>query len=176
MSSLRRTYSTDFKLAVTLNIVSLSIISSLPRRTIANFKNYDFNKLFGISYSKDKLDVAKSVVTSNSLYNFNKAILYIKNTIINIYSIFIPDFIKIIKKHTIRNKIVSVIKRTKDIIGFDRVLRYFHISKNTFYNWLNLKKCNDSPISKCFKQHSNQLTKTETNKIKEVFQNPITKY
>ena len=176
MLSQRRSYSTDFKLAVSLNIVSQQIISSLPRRTIANFRTYDFNKLFGISYSKDKLDVAKLVVNSNSLYNFNKAVLYIKNTIINIYSIFIPDFIKLIKKHNIRNKIVSVIKRTKDIIGFDRVLRYFHISKNTFYNWINLKNCNDSPISKCFKQHPNQLTKTETNKIKEVFQNPITKY
>jgi len=172
----RRSYSTDFKLAVNLNIVSKSIVSSLPRRSIANFKYYDFNKLFGLSYSKDKLEVAKSVISSKTLYQFNKAVLYIKNTLINIYSIFMPDFIKLIKKHNIRNKVISVIKRTGDIIGFNRVLKYFHISRNTFYNWSNSKKCSDSIISRCFKQHPSQLTKTETNKIKEVFQTPITKF
>ncbi len=145
----RRSYSTDFKLAVNLNLVSTQIIKSIPRRSIADFKHYDFNKLFGLSYSKDKLEVAKSVISSKSLYHFNKAVLYIKNTLINIYSIFMPDFIKLIKKHSIRNKVISVIKRTKDIIGFDRVLKYFHISKNTFYNWSNFKKCPAMSKNKC---------------------------
>jgi putative transposase len=171
----KRTYSTEFKLAVFLNLVSKDIISNIPRRSFYNFKKYNYDKIYGLQYSHEKLDVAHQIINSNTLYKFNKAVLYIKNTIINIYSASIPDFKSLLKTDLVKQKVVSTINRVKNFFDLSKACRYFNISVKTFHNWSKNNNCIDSVFSKCFKRHPSQLTVKEVNQIKDVLTDPVTK-
>ncbi len=62
--------------------------------------------------------------------------------------------------------IVDSIDRTKNILGFDRVLKTFNITSQTYYYWKNKIQCKDSLLNLCKIRHPLQLTNKEVTKIK----------
>jgi hypothetical protein len=153
-----------------------NLVSPISRRTFYNFKNYDFIKVYGFAYSKERLDLARNILESQTLFKLNKAILSIKNTIINIYSYANNNFNYTLKTSSnARMKVIETIKRTKNILGLSKSCKLFHISRSTFFNWKNAKVCSDSIFNKCFKRHPHQLSKKEVSKIRFILNNPMTK-
>ena len=70
----------------------------------------------------------------------------------------------------IKKKIIHAIDKFKNIISLEKILKLFSITIYKYQIWKNQIKhlCIDSPLTKCFKIIPNQLTVSETNKIKEL--------
>ena len=172
--SARKSYSTDLKLAVQLNIIPDYILKSIPKSSLHRFKNTDYSNIFGLEYSQifQELDLIKNLAKSKTAKNLFKSALYIKTIILNITRPLI-NLKKYIKNIPLKQKIVATILKVKDIIGFERALRYFNISKSKFYSWQNQikAKCVDSVIHKCPKIWPNQLTKKEVHIITKMLNN-----
>ena len=96
----------------------------------------------------------------------------IYNTIV---SIFITYGFYNLKNINTKRKIVNAITRVKNIIGFDRAIRYFKITKSTFYNWQKQfeYKCSDSVVGLCLKFFPSQLTKIEVDTLKRIILDKI---
>ena len=57
--------------------------------------------------------------------------------------------------------------RTRDIVGFERVLNVFDISSQTYYYWKNKLKCPGSFLNLCKIRHPLQVISKEISTIKQ---------
>lgn len=179
MSSSRNKFHSDFKIAVATGLIPVYALAFLPKSTRYNLLNIspeEFADLIGLDYSS--LNISKHEIIENfaltkrfaqsiSSQRLFKTIFRVHYIIISIYSSLISISFKDLK---IKRKVINCINRFKHIIGFDRALRYFNISKSAFYSWskqLSLK-CFDSPVGKCLKIWTTQLTKIEVDTLKNI--------
>jgi transposase InsO family protein len=182
----KRSYSTELQLAVKLGLIPLAILKRIPTSTQYDFKHRDFSALFGLNIApqiqQSLLLIQQFAHDLQAQKNYQKAIQR-RNALIRIKNIFLTIFtvhkgFSINKFSTqTKNKIVSTINRVRTIIGFQKALRYFKLSKHTFYAWqIQLKRCAISVIYKCPRIWPNQLTRFEVSALKELLLNPEFKY
>ena len=148
----------------------------IPRSTQHYFNNYDFSKVYGQNYLNCNPEAIQAVIFSKSLQRICIAYQYIHKSIYSITSKYKVDFKKYYESGRVKKKVISIIEKTKSVFGFEQMLKVFHISKNTFYRWKDQKKCSDSPLKKCFRKYPNQLTSKEVYSIRNLFDDPKTRY
>ena len=106
-NQIRKSYSTDLKLAVQLDIVPDHILTYIPKSSIHRFKNTDYSNTFGLEYSQiyQDIDLIKDFINSKIAKNLFKSSLYIKTIILNIFKPLI-NF-----KNTIKNISLNIFIR-----------------------------------------------------------------
>jgi hypothetical protein len=181
----RNRFHSDYKIAIALNLISPNDLKYLPKSTRSRLLNTSFEEfadLIGLNKSSsfdfsnpdlpEKLDIIRKFARSNTAIRLFKAALMIYNTIV---SIFLTYGFFNIKEINVKQKIVSTINRVKNIIGFDRAVRYFKIAKSTCYNWLKQisYSCTDSTNGLCLRFFPSQLTIMETDSFKEIVINKL---
>lgn len=81
------------------------------------------------------------------------------------------DLVKIpiykVKEH--KTKILDLIAEHKQVIGLDKLLYYFHISRSTYHSWiLEIKvKCSSSYFELYVRKYGTQLLKSQVQLIKD---------
>jgi len=173
-----RSYHTDLKIAEFLGILPYDIRCQIPKSTLYNFRNKDFAEIFGMEFSNLTGDVIALLEEMKKKSLFSKmlrGIIRVKTTLVAIKDIYLKKIKN--SEGIIKEKIVKAIEKVRDTLGLERSVRYFDISKGTFYSWSNQikAKCVDSPVGKCLRIWTGQLTKKEIEKIKELCLDPIYK-
>jgi hypothetical protein len=169
MTIQRKSYHTNFKLAVKYNLIDNDKIQGIPKTTLYRFKNSDYSSVIGNSTTKfldSHEEIIKDIAQSKLFIQHLKAIIEIKKTIINTKTSITNELQKI------KVTVYTIIK-TKDIIGFKKALSHFNIKPSTFYSWLHqiTYPCHDSFIGKCIKRWPNQIAISVINKIKNLCHN-----
>ena len=77
-----------------------------------------------------------------------------------------------------KDTLVKTLIRYQKIIKISYILRVLHLSPSVFYHWKNqvLYPCRNSPMKLCRRIYPNQLTNTETTKIKSMLTSQAFKY
>ncbi len=112
----------------------------------------------------EEIQIMREFLTRKKLLQAAKALYFIFLTYQSVIS-----RIKNSKKLFFEAKelVFDTIDRTKDTLGFDRVLNIFKISSQTYYYWKNKLKCPNSFLGLCKLRHPLQLTNREILSIKQ---------
>lgn len=173
---MKKTYSTEFKLAVKHNLIPEHELSLIPKSTRHYICSFDFSHIHGLNYSESNIDLIREILSSQNLLSICRAYLYIFAAGKSLMKTVNLNFTSILKNTTARKRVIAIIHRTKSILGLDNILSFLNITRNTFYRWKNQKKCSDSPLQKCFRKYPNQLTVKEVDSMKRLFDDARTRY
>lgn len=162
-------YSTNLKLAASLNIIPEKYKKEIPRSNLYRWKHTDFTKYMGLNQDdklKKEAGLIKSFAQDKSAQKLYRTIIRIKNTIITVLTMFKTGA----DLFDIKQKVVSAIKQVLPVIGLKKALKFFKMKTGKYYAWLKevKNKCLTSPVAKCLRSFPNQLTKQEVAKIKEM--------
>lgn len=178
-------YHTNFKLRVHTGTISFEELKKIPKSTLYRFRNLNAAYFDGIissqenncnayhDHDQEEFDFMNKALVTYASKELFKACVIVKSTIINLY---LMSGIKFnAKSLQAKKKIVNVISKVRDIIGFERTLQYFDITRQTFYSWYKQVSyhCQHSTINKCLKTWSLQLSSPEISALIEVFKEKI---
>ena len=161
---MKRSYHTDIMIKYKLGVLEPGTIEKIPSSTLFNWKNKDFSQVFGLPDVNDsEIDLMREFLTRKKLMQAAKALYFLFLT----YKSVVNNFSNKKKLfYDLKELIVDTIDRTKEILGFDRVLNIFDISVSTYYYWKYKVKCSDSLLKLCRIKHPLQLTVKEVKTIK----------
>lgn len=169
MKAIRNSYHTAVKIATQLGILPENLKQQIPKSSLHRFRNTDYSMLFGIEFNallENRMDLLKQFVEDKQAQKVYRAYILLK-------SMFIRWFGKIPGKisFTCKEKIVHAVQRFRGVIGFDRILKLFKLTKHSFYTWRNQVKyrCTDSLLHRCYRTHPQQLTGHEVKTIRELY-------
>ncbi len=162
---MKQTYHTNLLIKYKLGILEESKIKAIPNSTLYNWRQRDFSHIIGLPDVNDsEIDIMRAFLSRKKLLQAAKALYYI----------FLAFQIVLSRINTSKNLffeskelVIDTIDRTKDILNFDRLLRIFNITSQTYYYWKNKIECSDSLINLCKKRHPLQLTGREVLSIKQ---------
>jgi hypothetical protein len=158
----RRSYHTSFKDLVRLGLCPNHVRELVPRANLYRWMNEKPSKHFG--RSEDDLD---NYIQLLKVIQHNPGRFFA-------YGRLIATLNQICKqsknfKQTLRtnkDQVISTIIQSSKSISFSRALKFFQISKNTFYSWKT--NCSLSPTHICKKIHHHQLTKDEITQMEKL--------
>lgn len=169
MSS-RTVYHTHIKYLAYTNLLPTAIIQQIPRSTLARWKKespkrykvFDINQLASADF-----EIIQHFAHSQSAKRVYSGYVRIIKTVISIAHS-LPGFHHAIKSQSTR--VVALIQRVREHIGFKRSLQFFNISVPTFRNWSvqSHTQCFESLTNSCNRVFHNQLSRPEINRIKEM--------
>ena len=162
-------YHTNLKLAAQTGLLPEEIKKQIPKSTLHRFVHTDYSSCFGMEYAtviEDNLKLIKQFLADQKA-------LTVYRTYVLLKSLFIKWFVKIPQKITFKckEKIIYAIDRFKSIIGFEKIIKLFQITRHTYYTWKNQVDypCTESLIHRCLRTHPNQLTQSEVLKMKNIY-------
>ncbi len=162
---MKRTYHTNLLIKYKLGALDIDTINKIPNSTLYNWKQKGFSHVFGLPDVNDsEIEIMRAFLSKKKLMNAAKALYYI----FTVYQSFICKLNNQKKLfYETKELITDTIDRTKGILGFDKVLKAFNITSQTYYYWKNKIKCTDSLLSLCKIRHPLQLTNKEISSIKQ---------
>ena len=166
----RKSYHTDIKIAVKLDVLSEETKKQIPRSSQHRFRNTDFLEYFGIELSEgiaEKLELIKLFAGDKTAMRIYKAYILIQHIYIKCF-VAVPEEVPVEKK----KRIVSLVERFRDLIGFEKILKLLKLTKYRFYQFCDQVKhqCRESVFKLCRRIHPNQLTPHETGKMKQLLE------
>ena len=167
---MKRTYHTNILIKYKLGILDVQTVKNIPKSTLYNWRHKDFSGIFGLpGIDNSEIDIMREFLTRKNLLQAAKALYYIYLTFQSVV-----NRVKNSKKLFFESKelITDTIDRTKDILGFDRVLKVFDITSQTYYYWKNKLKCPVSFLNLCKIRHPLQLTNMEIASM-SLFRKPV---
>ena len=166
-------YHTCIKQLARANSLPNKYATCIDRSTIWRWKQENDEKYFGY-------ELSKIVLLEQFLERRESA------TVIRTYLKFVATFSVILRRSSqfriilteSKEELVHSILKYKKNINLKLILRLFNISSSVFYHWKNqvLKNCPSSPIQLCRRIYSNQLTKDEVSRMKEMLCSPRFRY
>ncbi len=166
---MKRTYHTDLLIKYKLGVLDRKTVEKIPKSTLFNWRQRDFSHIFGLPDVNDSdIDVMRAFLTKKKLLQAAKALYYIFSTFQFIVSN-LKNKRKMFSEST--ELILKTIERTKDVLGFERVLKVFDMSPQTYYYRKNKLECETSFLNLCKKRHPLQLTSREIVSIKKYLTN-----
>ncbi len=162
----RRSYHTNIKILTHFNLLPNDIITQIPKSNICRWKNSDFSTVFGVDIYQEHVDTIKELMKHKRFVKSCLALLRIKNILIEVYK---QNKKKKIKDIKLKKIIVHTIDRVRSILCLERAVRYFKITIQQYYIWINQikQRCLETIIDQCPRIYPNQLCKSEIKKIKE---------
>lgn len=141
----------------------------IPRSTIHSWKKSDFSKLIthpSTGSVRDDLKLFQRFIEDNFAKKRYYLYLYISDTFHSIID----------SKNSLTNTlneskdiILPAIMNVSNVLGVDKTLKIFRISRQRYDMWIKNKFCISSPVGLCVKQHPNQLSTLEINNTKKLF-------
>ena len=178
MSTTRKSYHTDFKIACNFGFLSDHTYKSIPKTTRHRFKHSDYSNHIGAKeYSQiiSNMYIIKRIAKLQKLVNTLKVLFKANDVIKSIYQKYTQPLHTFFNKESVRNKIIKFIKQNSNYFDISKLAKLFNISAHTFYKWIK-KECYSSPFKKCYQRHPFQLTLKESNKIKQMLLDPNFKH
>jgi putative transposase len=151
------------------HLLSADLLKSIPYSTKATFKTYSINKYFGY----EQRGILNEGIRTTELYQKYKHLKKVLKTVECLYIALsnLLDGVKTQLYQVKENKelILNLIQKHKDIIGLDKLLQIFKISRSTYQSWLlEIKvKCSASYFEQCVRRYGFQLLKSQVELIKE---------
>lgn len=174
MPSTRRSYHSDLKIAVQLDILPSTFVRSIPRSSMHRFRKSDYSNLVGSELSQvvENLDPLKEVAKSRAALKTAGAVLRIASFT---RSLGLPlGSISTIKIPALKESVVDFVERLSDMLPRKRILRLLGLSPERFRAWARGKyHCPSSPLDRCRKTHPHQLTVSELRMIRKAFKDPM---
>ena len=169
----RRSYHSDFKLAVKLDCIPMTVLAGLPRSSLHRFKSHDPASLVGADLSSvlDSLDLLKEISRSTAALATARAVLRVASFV---RSLGLPfHAINSIKIPELRRSVVAFVDRIKSSLPLASILKLLGLSYSRFHSWAtNARPCLSSPLDRCRRSYPNQLTSSELKAIRKAFLNP----
>ena len=151
------------------HLLPLDVIKAIPHSTIATFRTYNSDKYFGYQ-QRGILNEGIRTTELHQKYKHLKKVL----KIVELIYITLASLIDNIKSQIYQIKenkelILNLIQEHKTIIGLDKLLVLFKISRSTYQSWLlQVKvKCTASYFDLCVRRYGTQLLKPQVEIIKE---------
>lgn len=138
----------------------------IPKSNISRWKNINLSTIFGVEQYQDHIDSIKELMKHKKFLKSCRALLRIKNALIEVYK---NNKRKKIKDIKLKKIIINTINRVRQIIYLDKAVKYFKITIQQYYIWTHQikKKCLETILDHCPRIYPNQLCKKEIKKIKE---------
>ena len=162
---MKRTYHTNLLIKYKLGVLDNGTIRKIPNSTLYNWRQRDFSDIIGLPDVNDsEIEIMRAFLSRKKILQAAKALYYIFLTFQTVLS-----RINTSKKLFFGAKelVIDTIDRTKDILNFDRLLKIFNITSQTYYYWKNKHSCTDSLLNLCKIRHPLQLAAKEITSIKQ---------
>lgn len=152
------------------------IIKQIPSSTLFNWKQRDFNTLFGtdhVVFSDDKIQLIKAFMERKQIYNTVKAMY-------KVYSAWQQliersrDWKKILRES--KEIVVGTINSVKDVFGLERAGLNFGISTQQYYSWREEISCENKESIVCYKRFPGQISLADIESIKQYLTKETLKY
>ena len=157
----RKTYHTSLKDLVRLGICPASILAMIPRANIYRWKSEAESKYFG--RENDIASFQSLLLTIEQHPGFFFACGRLIRTLTHVCEQ-IANFKNHLNQH--KDQIIRAISSARQVMPLSQALRFFNISRNTYYNWKN--ECDHSPAKLCKRRYIHQLTSTELAKLESL--------
>lgn len=151
------------------HLLSCELLQTIPHSTKATFKTYSIDKYFGY----EQRGILNEGIRTTELHQKYKHLKKILKTVERIY-ISVDYMIDGVKNQIYQIKenkelILNLIQHYKDVIGLEKLLVLFRISRSTYQSWLlQIKvKCSASYFEICVRRYGTQLLKSQVEIIKE---------
>ncbi len=162
----RRTYHTSLKDLVRLGLCPPCILALIPRANIYRWKNELESKYYG----KDFRDIQSFESLLISIQK-HPGFFFTCGRLLNTLTSICQQSQDFKKQLTLgKDKVVKAIMSASKILPLRSALKFFGISRNTFYNWKT--QCGLSPIKLCRKRFSHQLTSDEVGGLEKLLTAP----
>ena len=167
---MKQSYHTDFSIQFKLGLLNRKEWKNIPKSTIHSWKNRDFNNLIGneIPFSDEKIEIIKNFLANQTLLKAAKGLFFV-------YSAWssITDNVRGIKTLLRKNResIIKTIDCVIPLMGLKHACKLFKISEGQFYAWKREVTCLLSPLNKCFKQSTQNISPSELQTVKRFVQN-----
>lgn len=140
------------------------IKATIPRSTLAAWKNQDLSKIIGCEKSPDDAVLIKRIAKHGKMKKAAKALFILSDTLTSLLQN-TENKAELINSN--KELILNTIQKVKPILGVKRALRMLEISSSKMYYWLEKKKHKESIFQLCQSKHPNQLLTSEVNMIKK---------
>lgn len=167
----KHSYHSNIALALQLGILDNSFLSIIPRSTKHYLKNKDLSLITGQDFFKPISDNLPLFIQLSKY----KHLLSVCSCIIRIHKALVKIQNSSLSSLESMKLTVNSINSTKDILGLDRALRFFSISRNQFFSWSHRVKfpCKDSFSSLCVKRWPNQISVSSLCKLNSFLSDPV---
>jgi putative transposase len=176
MPTTRLSYHTHIKSLARQGLLPDQLLAQIPRTNLHRWKNEapdkysSFNFLLPDNYQlvPHPTRIKSARRTFSSYVRVGKLLTTIAQSL--------PAFHRKVKERS--KQVVALIQRVRNIIGLKRALRFFDISASTFKQWSlqSMTACFQSSLGFCNRIYSNQLSRAEVLKIKEMLTDPVFQY
>lgn len=144
---------------------------SIPFSTQSAWRNVNAEKFYGYQYVNDFLE---ENIKQKELFERYRNLRRFQNATSRIY-IQISDDLELFKRgfyriKKTRKKIVDAIESVRDVVPVEKLVPLFKISVSTYKSWLSEVRysCDNSPLKRCRKWYSKQLTQAEVKCIERM--------
>jgi hypothetical protein len=163
----RKTYHTAILLLYASNreyLLPETFRDAIPDSNKSDWRNLSTDKFTGHEHVADLFEQG---VLQKELYLKYRNLKKVHHAATRIY-VSISDDLELFKHgfyriQETRRKIVQAIESVRAVLPFEKLLKLFKISASTYHTWLGEVRfnCEDSPLKRCRRWYSNQLTRTE---------------
>ncbi|WP_170265178.1 DDE-type integrase/transposase/recombinase [Salibacter halophilus] len=172
---MRKQYDTALPLICSMgkeHLIPEELHSQIPSSTINDWKNRNYHShYFGSEMNTMLKEVIDHYALLNEHRNLKKVLFAIKRVWIQSSKIIMPV---VYKMKEYEDFFIDKIQYMIEFFPGNTNFKWFRISSSGFYNKLmNVKlKCGISPTQNCFRRNPLQLSTSEINSIKNLFENP----
>jgi len=174
ISTSRKSYDTGILLLYALkkeHLLPDEFRASIPTSNKSDWRNLSVEKFTGHEHVKDLFEES---VEQKELYLKYRSLKKVHNAMTRIY-VSISDDLELFKhgfyriKET-RRKIVLAVESVREVLPFEKLMNLFKISASTYNTWLSEVRyvCEDSPLKRCRRWYSKQLTQADVKIIEKM--------
>lgn len=169
-----------YSIGLEKSILSDEIRSTIPRSTASTWRKMKPDQLLELKYSEEiRKNVTKFIESENQIEHRDRMLLYLG---VRLRQIIIDaiggkkQYQKLLSQN--KYKLINTISNCSIFIDKTVLLRILGIKSVTYYRWKSDLQhfCTSSPIHLCAKDHPQQISLSEFDKMQSILKNPDKKH
>ena len=163
---MKRTYHTDFCLQYKLGLMDKDLARQIPRSTLFNWRQRDFNHLFGtehIDFTEEKIELIREFLSRKQFFITARAMYTVFKTWQRLV-VRTKEWGAIIKES--KDIVVETIDNVKEVLGVKRAVLNFGISIQQYYIWKRDMLCFHKDNIVCYRRSPGQISVADINSIR----------
>jgi transposase InsO family protein len=167
---MKQMYHSDLLIQHQLGLLGGDVCKTIPKSTLYSWKNRDLCKLVGSenTFSDEKIELIKNFLANQTLLKAAKGLFFVYSTWISIAAN-VRGMKTLFRKS--KEEIIKTIDFVVPLMGLKHACKLFKISENQFYAWKRKITCLLSPLNKCLKQSTQNISPSELQMAKTFVQN-----
>jgi transposase InsO family protein len=169
----RKSYHTNLKLAVHLDLLPHSLAYDIPKSTLSTWKKIKPEHYVGSDCSTiiENIEVLKELAQCKAALTSARMVLRLVALARRVSAI--GTHIAAIQNPEVRTRIVHTVLRISQHLGLGRCLKLLQLPVAIFARWRrNAQICSSSPFSRCRTTYPTQLTRRELSIINKAYLDP----